>query len=531
MGILLLLLLAWAVFAAFPACTIESGLGTVEGGPGIDGPQIHVAPESIDFGPAGPSDVVSRSFTITNLGQGELSVASIALGATSASFTILTPPEDLSFRLSASESREIAVAFVPVQANQTLGEAIVTSNDMDAKKVPVELAGNGLVPDLVIDPNPFDMGSLPIGCTALRSLNLTNVGPEALTVESIHLCGRDFRLATSPSVPFTLAPAETSAVEVAFAPEAENRLAATLTVTSDAPDGTDVAALSGSGVYAGWVSDVWDIPEDPPVDLVFIVDQSSSMIEDQASLARNFHTFISRLSTYTANWQLIVVNRYDGCNVSGILTPETPNFESTFAEAVATGSATEWECPSTRYAATGEAGLFVAEQAIDDTDSGECNAGFIRHDALLHIIIVSDEPDQSRDGWSTIVNAVQAKKGSVANTRFSAVAGDVPGGCGGTALPGTGYAEAVAATGGEFLSICSDWGANVEDLADASVQLSEYELSRTPDPTTLEVLVNGALQSGVWSYDASSNSVVFCDRVPEAGSSVEVDYAALESCE
>jgi hypothetical protein len=38
-----------------------------------------------------------------------------------------------------------------------------------------------------------------------------------------------------------------------------------------------------------------------------------------------------------------------------------------------------------------EAGLTVTSEAIDKTDPGECNYGFLRTDAMLHIIMVSDE--------------------------------------------------------------------------------------------------------------------------------------------
>jgi hypothetical protein len=174
--------------------------------------------------------------------------------------------------------------------------------------------------------------------------------------------------------------------------------------------------------------------------------------------------------------------------------------------------------------------LTVASQAIEKTDGGECNQGFMRTDALLHIILVSDEPEQSSGSWSSYVSQIQAKKGSTANVKISAIAGDYPGGCG-SAAAGTGYYEAVQATGGEFLSICSNWASMVEALADASVQLSEYELSHRPDPDTIVVRVNGTQDTNSWYFEPTANSVIFSTAIPEGGDTVRITYSALANCD
>ena len=83
------------------------------------------------------------------------------------------------------------------------------------------------------------------------------------------------------------------------------------------------------------------------------------------------------------------------------------------------------------------------------TDSGECNFGFMRQNAMLHIVMVSDEPEQSPYSWDTYVNQIINKKGNINNVRLSAVAGDYPNGCS-TAMAGSGYWESVSMTSGVF---------------------------------------------------------------------------------
>ena len=89
-----------------------------------------------------------------------------------------------------------------------------------------------------------------------------------------------------------------------------------------------------------------------------------------------------------------------GCNIGGILTPNTPNYTTTFQQAVKCKddflSPYFGACNAMGSSYT-EALLTEARNAIDNTDPGECNAGFIRNEAMLHLIMASDEPEQSVD--------------------------------------------------------------------------------------------------------------------------------------
>lgn len=514
--------LATLVLPIFAGCGNDQGFHPNDDIGGGDGPQIQVDPEVIDFGSAGRDETFVETFTVTNVGLSDLEVSGIELGGTSTSFTILTPAEDLAFVLPPTASEEIEVAFTPLGANEQHGQAIVVSDDEDTPRVTVDLYGEGLIPDLLIDPNPYDFGDAYIGCMHRGDIDLINVGYDTLTVDGVELSGGDgaFAIEYLPTLPVTLQPEEYTTLGVTFLPDAEVAYNAILQVTSDAPGGTDRGDALGSGMYAGEYQDVWEIPMDPPVDLLFSVDQSGSMDDDQRSLASNFSNFIARLSAFTTDWHVMVVNDDNGCNrTGGYLTASTPNYENTFSTAVSQGGGI-WT----------ESLLTVSSLAVENTDASECNQGFMRADALLHIILVSDEPEQSARSWDYYVGQIQAKKGSTANVKISAIAGDYPSGCG-TAEAGIGYYEAVNATGGVFLSICSNWATMVEDLADASVQLAEYELSHTPDPDTIVVRVNGTEVTSGWRYDATVNSVIFAQDVPVEGDTVRISYSAMAACD
>lgn len=515
-----------ALFATLlVGCASDQGLGKTTGGYGAGGAQIEVDPRELDFGSASDGEVVTQSFTITNVGDSDsmLEVESVTIGGGNSSFTILG--ETTSFSLPGGAEQVVEVAFTALGANAQVGQAIVDSNDEDNPKVPVDLTGEGLVPELSITPDPLEFDTVYVGCGEGREVTLANVGTDTLTLSAISLSGSEMTLIDLNTLPLDLAPGASTQVEVDFEPTAVADYTGLLTVTSNEPLGQRSADVTGAGEYAGEYVDTFTVPEDPPADILFYVDQSCSMDDDQRNLASNFSAFIADLSNYTTDWHVLVVNDDDGCNNSGVLTSRTSDYDSRFESAVGRGGGT-WT----------EAGLTVTSEAIENTDSGECNDNFLRDDALLHIIMVSDEVEQSTRSWDSYVDRVRTKKGDPNLVKFSAVAGDYPGGCstsGNSAEAGVGYYEAVMETGGEFLSICSTWSSHVEALATASIAVASYTLEHTPIPSTIAVKVDGTTRgSGVWAYDSGTNAVTFDDaHIPESGSTVEISYAGYANCD
>lgn len=508
--------------ALVAGCSSDSTLSKAGDYAGTGGPDIEVDPGSLDFGSAGDGETTTQTFAIRNVGSGVLTVDGVAIAGTSASFAILT--EDLTFEIPEGGEEIVEVAFTPLGANDQRAEAVVDSDDEDEPKVPVELLGEGLVPELQIDPDPVDFGDVYVGCDDQVDATLTNVGTDTLVVSSIAQSGAAFTMFDGNALPLSLDPGASAEVTLLFSPTADRTERGELVVESNEPLGTRTAAIEGVGVYAGEYAERFEVPEDPPADILFFVDQSCSMDDDARNLASQFSNFIGQLSNYTTDWHVMVVNDDDGCNNSGILTSRSTDYEGRFETAASQGGGSYTE-----------AGLTVTSKAVDKTDSGECNDNFLRSSAILHIIMVSDEPEQSPGSWQTYVDQAIAKKGDASLVKFSAVAGDVPGGCsssGNSASPGTGYYEAVNYTGGEWLSICSSWSSHVGALADASVQVDTFELAHTPIESTIEVSVNGSVRTAGWTYDSNENAVVFATtHLPEEGDVVDVTYAGIANCD
>ena len=515
------------ILTALTTGCIEQGLYGSGDGLGGDGSAIEVEPMSIDFGALSASDdAVTESFVIRSVGVTDLQVEGIVLsGSGDASFTLLA--EQTAFVLPPGTEEVIDVVFAPMGAAAQSAVAIVSSSDAASPTVPVSLAGEGLVAELDISPDPLDFGGVGVGCDALENITLTNVGTEPLTITALAESGAGFALTSGLSLPLDLAPQADATVQVTFTPDDAASFSGALAVTSTEPMGTRTAEQSGEGAVDGVEQiDSWEIPSDPPTDILFSLDSSCSMTWDIWEMYANFDAFINELETYSEDWQIIVANEDDGCNNSGILTPSTADYTTKFQEALFAWNFND------DYT---EALLTVNNNAVQATSSGDCNAGFLRPDAMLHIIDITDEPEQSQyisgQTWDQLVDEIVTKKGSLALTTISAIAGDYPGGCD-DASAGTGYYEAVQATGGVFLSICQDWSntSNLGLLAEASVSQDTFALSQPAQESTISVTVNGQSVS-TWSYDAATNSVVFSSNIPSEGDAVEITYTTTGSCE
>jgi hypothetical protein len=487
-------------------------------------PLIEVRPAALDFGTVEDGGEEIRQFVISNIGDATLHVDSIDLAA-SAGFTILT--EDTSFTLEPladfpEEVRVIDVAFTPVSDRVATGQAIVNSNDESNPQVSVSLTGSSAAPWLSITPDLFDFGTEYIGedCTDEQVLTLSNDGLEDLVITDIvHRDSAELlSLSQAPRLPITLAPGEQSQVSVAFDAWTSGSAEGTLEVTSNDPRGVISAIQYADTQHAMRTTDVFQQPTEVPVDIVFAIDQSCSMDARLTNLQNNFDTFINTIDSVTQAWRIGVVTLDSGCFNSGFIERSTPSYASVFNSAVVLGTDSQ---------VSNDEKLFTM---ATDALGANCNAGFLRPGALLHIVFVSDEWEQGPMNASQMLSSAVAAKGGMSSlVKMSGIICP-PSGCGiadGTAGE---YADAVNVGGGVRLDITApDWGAQVEDLASASLTgIGRYQLSQPADPNAIQVLVDGQTWTG-WYYDEASQSVVFTD-IPPAGSSITVHYGVSIDC-
>lgn len=211
-----------------------------------------------------------------------------------------------------------------------------------------------------------------------------------------------------------------------------------------------------------------------------------------------------------------------------ILTPKTPNLAQAF-EKNATGLVSQ----NGR-----EQGLDTAYRALSEPMRSDptCNGGFVRDHAILSMIFISDEPDQSDKSYSFYHEFFKNLKGPDRShlVRVSVVVGPSPGGCRnayGSAQAGPTYLQLAADLQGVQASICEqNWAKTLEKIGLISLLgRLRFKLSFRPQLPSLRVTVNHKIvpehaEHG-WQYEPSSNEVLFRgEHVPHPGSTIDIHY-------
>jgi parallel beta-helix repeat protein len=118
-------------------------------GPGVNAvvprtgdPEIQLSPTSIDFGEVPVDTGETRNVTVSNVGNGSLSIQDVSIsGADPGVFTVESAPSTV----DPGQSGTITVGFSPDSAGQRSASLDVASNDPDSGTVSVALTGNGTV--------------------------------------------------------------------------------------------------------------------------------------------------------------------------------------------------------------------------------------------------------------------------------------------------------------------------------------------------------------------------------------------------
>lgn len=516
------------------------------------------APALVHFGDVAHLTVTTRHISLINQGTGtctlqqlwvdacagDLSSQTCSDGQPSPQFELATLPP-LPLTLGPGEATAVDVRFeapffqptgegeVVARHYARVGAAVHDPHAGVIRKVPQ--AGPGLIPGpnlhaasgiprLDVYPEELDFGLVPRGCTALPGLiTLSSGGPVPVTVTSLGpgQCDEGFGLESPPALPHTLQPGQPLGLSLAFTGgETLGARSCGYQVASDDPAWpVRGLRLSATTVEETSITEVFTGDEVSLVDVLFVVDDSGSMSEEQLNLAANFEAFIAAAAEWNVDYQ-IAVTTTDMDKMPGALKGQTPlvtpDNPGDFITNVLVG--------------TGGSGLERGLAAADASLSGAFGP-HLREEASLAVIFISDEDDQSPEDPAYYAASYEALKSDASRFAAYAIVGE-PGGCdsvAGSASAGLRYIYVADTTGGDRASICD--GSFAEALADfgegAFGPKTVFPLTGTPEPSSVVVELDGAPCSEGWEVDATTRRLVFdadgpC--VPSEGSEVRVSY-------
>ena len=290
------------------------------------------------------------------------------------------------------------------------------------------------------------------------------------------------------------------------------------------------------------------------IDVLWVVDDSQSMANEQAKIADRFDAFLTGMDEAGVDWHIGVIstdldNLQTAALLQGdppVLSRDTPGFREKFKSRVRVGI----------EGSDMEKGIDAAFQALSEPLLSGPNYGFRRPGATLMINYFSDENDCSDRGalaneWVAepcydrserlvpVIDLIRDYRTLVDQGErmfVSAIVGPrIAQGCEG-AKPGSRYNTMADAFGGLKGDICEqDFNVIMQDLGiQAGGVSTSFILEHYAVESSIEVWVDdeGVAQDDEqgWSYDDSYHVIHFNgDSVPPRGSTIRVEYDIAQS--
>ena len=258
------------------------------------------------------------------------------------------------------------------------------------------------------------------------------------------------------------------------------------------------------------------------VDILWVVDDSGSMGDEQAALSYNFDVFINDFIQRDIDFQMAITTTDPRSGRSGVmkgdasrLTREAARadadaFKDYFKQAIQVG---------TRGSGS-ERGLQTSNDFFDNYRS------WTRDDAYLVVVYLSDEQDQSSGAVENYVNGLRSLKTQPGMVKAYSIVTQTIDPRKQWETRGTRYEEASNLTGGEIADIHQDFHTTLSNFGFKILELLDsFPLSGVPVNTDIEISVNGQPITVGWTYDAQARVIKF-DRsaIPNEGSIVIAYY-------
>jgi len=427
----------------------------------------------------------------------------------------------------------------------------------------INIQATSAIPKVFVSPPALDYGFVRTDCQSGANLvTVMNVGPVPATVTGIESVNCPPGVMVADAQFPTEVPGFSSVYfETYYAPEEEGDMQCELKVSTNAAianwDDTYEANIpaKATGTDVTHQVDVFEQIPASKVDVLFVVDDSWSMADEQVLLKQELPKLVEIASEWGQDYQIAVTTTdtkmIRGEFVGSPKIGKNGDSISAIANNLVVGVTGYFEEMGLEAAWLALSGVNMSQTDIECIDvPGQCpkyddnnfywckegncvgpNWGFLRDDADLVIILVSDEEDSSPQSVPWYVSQFAALKGknSGHGVTLHAIVTTQDGCAGGFGTVGYRYELAVEAFNGHLTSICaSDFSAEFEEIGEKTFGLKERFYPSLPiDPSTLVVRVNGEVCESGWEFNQPTLSVVFDEDggcFPNYGETVELEY-------
>jgi hypothetical protein len=255
------------------------------------------------------------------------------------------------------------------------------------------------------------------------------------------------------------------------------------------------------------------------VDILWVIDTSGSMNRYDAELMAGIEAMM--LALPDSGWRLAMMSNDPGSASIESQFPLVPGDDVADAEAMYQNMTRGHR----------EEGFDASYEYIVNNSYAQT---WLRHDAALLVVFVSDEEEQSDDHFPVVGDYIdwysQQRNGSAFLSSIINLDPSVSL-CNTNAYNnGDRYEEATSYFGGQIVDVCSeDWSAGVVDAASRLEPYEYLELTHIPVEESIRVFINQSLNYD-WYYSASDN-IVYFSTMPGGNDLVEIGYRYFPSSE
>src|SRR5208283_564270 len=228
----------WAAgLAAFKAA--DGGAGT---GPSTN---ISASPTSAVFTNVPVGTTNTQTIQLKNAAGPSAVISTLATQGAGFGTSGLTTP----LTLASGATATFNVTFSPTTTG-TVGGMLTLSNNGTGSPVVIPLVGTAIATTqlLAASPTSVAFGNVAVGALTTSNVTLANIGNSTVTVQSIGATGAGFS-ASSGSTATAIAPGQSAALTIEFAPENSGSVTGAVTISSGTPNATTVTIpVTGTGV-------------------------------------------------------------------------------------------------------------------------------------------------------------------------------------------------------------------------------------------------------------------------------------------
>ena len=517
-----LLLSACEPLGPIPIDTPDSGISTQSG--------LFIQPTTLDFSALSVADLGETgpvlSFTITNVGDDSRTVYNHTNVLTDDELDTFSIAAEPFFDLNPGDSTTIPVTFTPL----TFGPHIAELRINNEEELFVKLSGHGSAPVISLEAAPPLM--VPVGCSETVSVTVSNTGDEPLLIEAVQLSNEsDYTLL---SIPASIEPGESDEIELSFNPSytlGEDTLAQReleLVVVSNDPFTPQRALSFDILAQESFAETKLTYYPGLAVDLLLAIDNTGITSAHLQKAEESFSVLVETMDLANIHMNTAIVTGGQAC----------PYTTPVFATADAEPSAVTEMLIDGLSGGSGSGSnqlLSHSSAALAQANTSDCMAGFLREDALLHILVISGQADQSSTAIDNQLSNIWEHAPDALDVVISAIVATAADGCQGASY-GEGYTDAAISTGGEIGDLCDDsWAEHMESIGRHSGSQGQggmvAYLDHSPVTDTITVKVDGITWEH-WAWDELAGAVIFSEEhAPDTGSAIQISYLQAQECD